>query len=38
MCQKLNTTGDVTFLAAAGIPRDFKYNGSVDAGEYLIYR
>ena len=35
---KLYTTGDVTFLAAAGVPGDFNNDGSVDAGDYVAWR
>jgi hypothetical protein len=35
---KLYTTGEVTFLAAAGLPGDFNGDNSVDAADYVVWR
>ena len=35
---KLYTTGEVTFLAAAGLPGDFNNDGTVDAADYVVWR
>jgi hypothetical protein len=34
----LYTTGDVTFLAAAGLPGDYNSDGTVDGGDYVVWR
>ncbi|MEX2171476.1 MAG: pentapeptide repeat-containing protein [Pirellulales bacterium] len=34
----LYTTGEVTFLAASGIPGDFNGDNLVDAGDYTVWR
>jgi hypothetical protein len=34
----LYTSGEVTFLAAAGLPGDFNNDNSVDAADYIWYR
>ena len=35
---KLYTSGEVTFLAAAGLPGDFNSDGAVNAADYIILR
>jgi uncharacterized protein YjbI with pentapeptide repeats len=35
---KLYTTGEITFLAAAGIAGDFNGDGTVDAADYVVWR
>jgi hypothetical protein len=34
----LYTTGQVTFLAASGLPGDFNHDAKVDAGDYVLWR
>jgi uncharacterized protein YjbI with pentapeptide repeats len=33
----LYTTGEITFLAAAGLPGDFNGDGTVDAADYVVW-
>jgi uncharacterized protein YjbI with pentapeptide repeats len=35
---QLYTTGDITFLAEAGLSGDFNGDGSVDAADYVVWR